>query len=97
MAVNVGKQIEEIRRKMSMNQTDFAKLFKVSAMTISRWERGGNPPGARELLILGRLANKAGCSGWHFWQLAGITRAECERALDGRKNGQADRSMSSNR
>jgi transcriptional regulator with XRE-family HTH domain len=85
MAMNMRKQIEEIRRKMSMNQTEFAKLFKVSAMTVSRWERGGNPPGARELLILGRIANRVGYNGWHFWELAGIKRAECERALNGAK------------
>jgi transcriptional regulator with XRE-family HTH domain len=85
MAANVGKQIEDIRHRMSLNQTEFARFFKVSAMTVSRWERGGNPPGARELLILGRLANRAGYNGWHFWQLAGITRAECERALNGTK------------
>jgi len=85
MAVNMRKQIEQIRHKMSMNQTQFAKLFEVSAMTVSRWERGGNPPGARELLILGRLANSVGANGWHFWERAGITRTECERALNGAK------------
>ena len=85
MAAKLGKQIENIRHTMSMNQTEFAKLFEVSAMTISRWERGGNSPGARELVILGRIANRAGYNGWQFWQLAGITRAECERALNGKK------------
>ena len=80
-ATNVGKHIEDIRHKMSMNQADFARFFRVSAMTVSRWERGGNSPGARELLILGRLANRVGFNRWHFWQLAGITRDECERAL----------------
>ena len=82
MTVNVGKKVEEIRHKMSMNQGEFGKFFDVSAMTVSRWERGGNPPGARELLILGRLAHTAGFNGWRFWQLAGITRADCERALN---------------
>lgn len=82
MTGNVGKHIEDVRHKMSLNQTDFAKFFRVSAMTVSRWERGGNSPGARELLILGRLANRVGSNGRHFWQLAGITRDECERALN---------------
>ncbi len=77
----VGKGIEELRRELAVSQTEFGKLFDVSAMAISRWERDVNLPSARELIKLGLLANKAGFNGWVYWELAGIRRADARAML----------------
>ena len=83
MAQGIGTQIEGLRYKLGLNQTDFGKLFSTTPMSVSRWERDVNQPEARDLLKLGLLASEAGMYGWCFWQHAGLTRAEA-RAMLGR-------------
>lgn len=68
MAQGIGQQIEKLRNKMVMSQTDFGKLFRVTPMSVSRWEHDVNLPESRELLKLGLLwrsgsARTRGCSG----------------------------------
>ncbi len=83
MAQNIGRNIEDLRNQMAMNQSDFGKMFKTSAMSISRWERNENLPGAHDLLQLGLLAQKVGTNGWMYWQLAGLARTDARAMLDG--------------
>jgi hypothetical protein len=64
-----------------MSQTELAQKLHVSAMAISRWERGVNEPPADGWIALGKLAGSyGGC--WFFWERAGITRQDVRRMLD---------------
>ena len=69
---NIGQQVEEVRSKLGLNQSDFGKLFRTSAMSVSRWERSINLPSSRELIRLGLLAKESQLNGWLFWRLAGL-------------------------
>lgn len=81
MKDTICHQIEQLRDKLGMSQIEFAKKFRTSGMTISRWERGQNLPDARSLLRLGVLAHKHAMNGWTFFELAGITKGELRAAL----------------
>ncbi len=73
MAMTIGAAITELRKKMGLNQTQFGKLFRTTAMSVSRWERDENAPKARDLLTLGIMAKTAGLNGWFYWRRAGVT------------------------
>lgn len=49
-----GIAIREIRLTLDLNQEQFAKLFGVHPLTVSRWERSAMPPegSSRQLLLL---------------------------------------------
>ncbi len=81
MGSKIGRQVERLRLKLNMSQTTFATLFKTSAMTISRWERGENLPDASALLKLGMMAKEERMDGWMFWNGAGLTRDHALTAL----------------
>jgi transcriptional regulator with XRE-family HTH domain len=76
-----GQQIEKLRYKLGMNQTDFGELFGRTAMSVSRWERGTNLPSSRELIRLGLLAEEAGSNGWQFLELGGLKQADARAML----------------
>ncbi len=38
--MNIGEQINNLRKKNGLNQDDFAELFHVSRQTVSNWENG---------------------------------------------------------
>ncbi len=73
-------RIEKLRDKLDLSQTEFAKKLDVSAMAVSRWERGVNEPPANCYIALGKLADKEGC--WYFWERAGITKHDVRRAMN---------------
>jgi DNA-binding transcriptional regulator YiaG len=81
----LGGKIEKIRLQLGMSQTDLGRLLKTSAMSVSRWERGVNPPSSRELLKLGLVAKRVGVDGWEFWNLAGVTKECAREMLDGKR------------
>ena len=39
-------EIQSLRKRLRLNQPEFAQLFGVHPMTVSRWERGKLPPNA---------------------------------------------------
>lgn len=39
-----GEQIKELRKRMGLTQTEFAKMLMVSFATVNRWERCHNTP-----------------------------------------------------
>jgi transcriptional regulator with XRE-family HTH domain len=71
---------EKLREQLNLTQTDFAGLLGVSAMAISRWERGINEPPAEAYIQLGKLAGNPDC--WFFWERAGLSKSDVKRALD---------------
>ena len=48
-------------------------------MSVSRWERGLQPPAADSYILLGKLAGTKDC--WFFWERAGLHRVDFERVL----------------
>ncbi|MGE0406848.1 MAG: helix-turn-helix domain-containing protein [Candidatus Korobacteraceae bacterium] len=71
---------EKLRERLELTQTEFAGLLNVSAMAISRWERGINEPPAGAYIQLGKLAGNSDC--WFFWERAGLSKSDVKRALD---------------
>ena len=70
--------IERLRRELSITQTSLAQRLKVSAMSVSRWERGVQEPSSQMLVKLGTLAT--GEMRWQFWEMAGLQRTYVEGA-----------------
>lgn len=64
---------------MALNQTDFARRLNVSAMAVSRWERGINEPPAECYIQMGKIAGSPDC--WFFWERVGLTRSDISRCL----------------
>lgn len=75
-----ASRIEKLRDRLDLSQTALATKLAVSAMAVSRWERGINEPPANSYIALGKLAGPHGC--WFFWERAGITKTDVRRALN---------------
>jgi DNA-binding XRE family transcriptional regulator len=75
-----AQRIEKLRDRLHLSQTEFARKLDVSAMAVSRWERGINEPPANCYIALGKLAGQDGC--WFFWECAGITKHDVRRMLN---------------
>jgi transcriptional regulator with XRE-family HTH domain len=73
-------RVERLRNGLGLSQTEFARKLDVSAMAVSRWERGVNEPPARSYLVLGKLCGGAADS-WYFWERAGISKQDVKRLL----------------
>jgi phage repressor protein C with HTH and peptisase S24 domain len=70
--------VERLRRELSFTQTALAQRLKVSAMSVSRWERGVQEPSSQMFVKLGTLAT--GEMRWQFWEMAGLQRTYLEGA-----------------
>lgn len=68
--------IERLRRELSITQTSLAQRLKVSAMSVSRWERGVQEPSSQIFVKLGTLASDE--MRWQFWEMAGLQRTHVE-------------------
>lgn len=71
-------RIMTLRRRLKISQGELAKRMDCSAMTVSRWERGLQPPSAEFYVQLGKVAGKL--DSWFFWERAGLQMADVERA-----------------
>ena len=74
-----ARKIQELRHRLQLSQTMFAERLQVSAMAVSRWERGVNEPPGEAYVVLGKLAGSPDC--WFFWEQAGLKKADLEQAL----------------
>jgi phage repressor protein C with HTH and peptisase S24 domain len=68
--------IERLRRDIGITQTALAQRLSVSAMSVSRWERGVQEPSSQMFVKLGTLAS--GEMRWVFWEYAGLHRSQVE-------------------
>jgi transcriptional regulator with XRE-family HTH domain len=73
-----AKAIADLRQRMQMTQTELAERIDVTAMTVSRWERGLVEPTAGGYISLGNLAG--GKQAWYFWRRAGLNEATVRKA-----------------
>jgi len=72
-------RIEHLRSQLGLSQTGLAQRLAVSAMAVSRWERGVNEPPTACYIGLGKLAGPPEC--WYFWQRAGLSKQDLLNAL----------------
>jgi SOS-response transcriptional repressor LexA len=74
-------KIEGLRRNRQLSQAGFGSQVGVSAMAVSRWERGVAEPSGEIYIRLGNLAGAPLC--WFFWKRAGLRPSDVERVLPG--------------
>jgi SOS-response transcriptional repressor LexA/DNA-binding XRE family transcriptional regulator len=72
-------KIEGLRRSRGLNQADFGLQLGVSAMAVSRWERGVAEPPGETYIRLGNMAGDPLC--WFFWKCAGLRLSDVTRVL----------------
>jgi SOS-response transcriptional repressor LexA/DNA-binding XRE family transcriptional regulator len=74
-----AQRILQLRGRLNCSQGEFGRRIECSAMTVSRWEAGHQPPTAEHYIQLGRLAGDEEC--WFFWEKAGLRTADVVRTL----------------
>jgi len=74
-----SQQIETFRQGLKLSQSEFGKQLGVSAMSVSRWERGILNVPADIYIKLGNLAGDPLC--WSFWGRAGLHSEDVMRVL----------------
>ena len=74
-----AKCIALLRKKLGMTQTELANKLGVTAMTVSRWERGLVEPTASGYIALGNLAGVK--ESWYFWKRAGLNESQVRRTF----------------
>jgi SOS-response transcriptional repressor LexA len=74
-------KIENLRRDRQLNQAEFGSQLGISAMAVSRWERGVAEPSGEIYIRLGNLAGDPLC--WFFWKQAGLRLSDVTRVLPG--------------
>jgi len=72
-------RIRAVREKLRLNQLQFGRKLRCSSITISRWERGLQKPGADRLIAMGKMVGRS--SGWYFWRMAGVRENDVRRML----------------
>lgn len=74
-----ARRIEDMRHARSLSQQGFGGRLGVSAMAVSRWERGVTEPTGETYIRLGNLADAPLC--WFFWKRAGLRLSDITRVL----------------
>ena len=86
-----SENISRLRRGLSLSQTAFGRRLRMSAMAISRWERGAQEPTAGSYIDLGNLAGDPMC--WYFWGRAGLRNQDLMRVLPNFRKRQGQRGI----
>jgi SOS-response transcriptional repressor LexA len=71
------RRILQLRKRLGLNQSEFAARLNYSAMALSRWESGTHEPTAEAYVQMGNLAESRE-STW-FWTRAGLKSADLSR------------------
>src|SRR5882757_6211570 len=72
-------KVEGFRGNRRLIQAAFRGHLGVSAMAVSRWERGVAQPSGDVYIRLGNLAGDPLC--WFFWKRAGLRLSDVTRVL----------------
>lgn len=76
---SMSVRISNLRKSLSLNQSELGAKLGCSAMAVSRWERGALKCPANILIRLGTLSKPDDC--WFFWRLAGLSTPDVIRVL----------------
>src|SRR5579863_8157804 len=74
-----AKQIVDLRERLRLTQAEFARRFQMSAMAVSRWERGTQEPPSHTYIEMGNVAGAPRC--WYFWGRAGLHREDLMKVI----------------
>ncbi|MEY2412520.1 MAG: hypothetical protein QOD84_1126 [Acidobacteriaceae bacterium] len=74
-----SRKIEALRHRLNLSQGDIGERVGLSAMAVSRWERGAAEPDGGAYISLGNLAGDPLC--WYFWLRAGLSSEDIKRVL----------------
>jgi SOS-response transcriptional repressor LexA len=77
-----ASKILKVRKRLGLNQTEFAARLNYSAMALSRWESGSHEPTSEAYIQMGNLASEPEAS-W-FWTRAGLKSADVSRMFPDR-------------
>jgi SOS-response transcriptional repressor LexA len=72
-------KIKDLRQGRDLSQAGFGEQLGVSAMAVSRWERGVAEPSGTTYIHLGNMAGAPLC--WFFWRRAGLRLSDVTRVL----------------
>jgi|SRR5580698_3649065 transcriptional regulator with XRE-family HTH domain len=72
-----SRDIKSFRSSLKLSQAALGRRLNCSAMAVSRWERGEQPPSAAFYLAIAKIAGPF--FGWTFWNLAGINEDDLPR------------------
>ncbi len=72
-----ASKILTVRRRLGLNQSEFAARLNYSAMTLCRWESGSHEPTAQGYIQMGNLSAEPEAS-W-FWTRAGLKSIDVSR------------------
>jgi SOS-response transcriptional repressor LexA len=72
-------KIENFRHNLALSQVELGAQLGVSAMAVSRWERGVAEPSGETYIRLGNIAGDPLC--WFFWNRAGLQLSDVTRVL----------------
>src|SRR5258708_7881173 len=72
-SLSLAQRIKNLRKSLRISQADLAAHLGISAMAVSRWERGRGEPSGKSLLKLGILSRHDPEICWNFWNRAGLT------------------------
>jgi SOS-response transcriptional repressor LexA len=74
-----ARAIRDLRSRLGLSQTELGTRIGVSAMAVSRWERGTQEPTAGGYIALGNLPHDT--TSWFFWERAGLRNEDVMRVL----------------
>jgi DNA-binding XRE family transcriptional regulator len=74
-----AEQVQALRKRLDLSQSEFGNRLNYSSMTVSRWERGLQKPPSECLLKMAKLAGPR--SRWPFWRMAGINPRDARAML----------------
>jgi transcriptional regulator with XRE-family HTH domain len=74
------KAVHDLRHKLQLNQTDFANKVGVTAMSVSRWESGQNPPPAECVVKMAKMADSID-GFWFFLGQVGLGKNDFRKRL----------------
>ena len=54
----IGREISDLRSRMGLTQVQFAAQFKVSPVTVSKWERGAMMPDEYRRAVMAQIKQR---------------------------------------
>jgi transcriptional regulator with XRE-family HTH domain len=80
---SIADRVKELRRQMGVNQAEFGGFFGVDQSIVSKWEKGSELPGSKQLIRLGNFARERSDKEL-FWESAALDLDAFDQLADWR-------------